>query len=712
MKTNYRIKNLITYFFIVAAVVLISITIVGVLLLNQREIEVIRESSLERTHDTIAHIIAPSVSLFDGSTVIRQLSLASDKNQFFVVINNGDVLAPNAKESQLVRDYFGRKIKDLTCHNYQTTYHQINGVNYWIKCSSIISSDINQNKKIVGILLSFSKNLLMPTFSLGIYSLGFSVLMIFLIGFFFRNFLNKYLIKPLIQISTYIQGNQREEIKLSVVSSLPLEIQVIKETFEKLLIDLKDENNKRVEYEKREALLALAAQVAHDMRSPLLAVDKFFHLIEKKLDESERVFGKRAMRRLDDIAWSLLSKYKNKEDTSNNKSYIFLYSSLLELISEKRMEYSKYRIEFDINIESEDAFSLVFMNSVQLKRMLSNLINNAVNAILPNSGFIGITLERQVANIIILIKDNGKGLSSKKIQEIFTHARSEKEKTNLGLPHAVNFLDEIKGQLLMSSEEGKGTVVTIILPSCSEPNWCLSEYYAMPNDHILIVDDSQSVHDVWNEAFKKIEPIDFSYQHFMQAEDVIKFFQIFNSNKQLVIFCDYEFFDSSENGLFVLSQAPKNSIKVLVTSHLYDQKIMKKAIEAGVNLLPKDLLPYFKLYKQSFYKNNYGEIRLIFIDNEIRNIKSWEFFAKLKKINIATYNDADEFIKGSVQFDKQVPVYIDLNLDRKKTGIEYAKEIRELGFVEIYIATGIIDSEMKVTDYPWITGIIEKRFPL
>lgn len=461
-----------------------------------------------------------------------------------------------------------------------------------------------------------------------------------------------------------------------------------------------------------EAAGETAAQVAHDMRSPLLAVDKFFHLIEKKLDESERIFGKRAVRRLDDIAWSLLAKYKNKEDVNNNESYIFLYSSLLELIAEKRMEYSKHNIEFDINIKPEDAFSLVFMNSVQLKRMLSNLLNNAVNAILPSSGFIQITLTRQVTDIIIQIKDNGKGLSSKRIQEILTQARSKKEKTNLGLPHAIHLLDEINGQLSMSSEENKGTIVTITLPSCLEPNWCLSEYYAVSDDHILIVDDCQSVHDVWDEAFKKIEPINFTYQHLSKPEEAIKFFQTLQHNKQLVIFCDYEFFDSEENGLSLLSQAPKNATKVLVTSHLYDSKIMQKAIDAGVNLLPKDLLPYFKLYKKSLPENNFGEVRLILIDNEKRNTESWEFFAKFKKMHIATYNDIDDFIKESMCFDKNVPVYIDLNLDREKTGIEYAKEIRELGFVKIYIATGVVDKEMNAKHYPWLTGIIEKRFPL
>jgi signal transduction histidine kinase len=712
VKTNYRINNLITFFFVIAAVVLISITIVGVLLLNQREIEVIRENNLERTHDTIAHIIAPSVSLFDGSTVVRQLSLASDKNQFFVVINNADVLAPNADESQIARDYFGEKIKNLTCHYRHATYHQINGINYWVKCSDIVTSDINQSKNTVGVLVSFSKNVLMPTFSLGMYSLGFSVLMIVLIGLFFRNFLNKYLIKPLVQISSYIQCNKQGEIKLKVVSNLPLEIQVIKEKFEQLLIDLNAENNKRVEYEKREALLALAAQVAHDMRSPLLAVDKFFHLIEKKLDESERVFGKRAMRRLDDIAWSLLSRYKNKEDINNTKGYVFLYSSLLELVAEKRMEYSKHYIEFDLKIDPEDAFSLAYVHPVPLKRMFSNLINNAVNAILPNTGLIEITLKRHVTGIIVAIKDSGRGMSIEKVKEILTHARSEKEKTNLGLPHAMNFLQKIDGQLCMESGEGKGTTVTITLPSCPEPDWCFYEYQAKPNDFIIIIDDNQSVHDVWDEAFKKIEPVNFFYQHLYQPEEALRFFGEYTNDKPLIIFCDYEFFDSPDNGLDLLNKAPEKAIKVLVTSHLYDPNIMKTAIESNVKLLPKDLLPYFKLSKKSLSGNDFGKIQLIFIDNEKRNTESWEFFADIKKHKIVTYNDIDNFLKEVAVFDKSVPVYIDLDLGRDKNGIDYAKEISEAGFSEVYIATGAIDFDLKKADYPWIKDVIEKKFPL
>jgi hypothetical protein len=34
-----------------------------------------------------------------------------------------------------------------------------------------------------------------------------------------------------------------------------------------------------------------------------------------------------------------------------------------------------------------------------------------------------------------------------------------------------------------------------------------------------------------------------------------------------------------------------------------------------------------------------------------------------------------------------------------------------LGFEKIYIATGVVDAALKKSEYPWITGIIEKKFP-
>lgn len=441
------------------------------------------------------------------------------------------------------------------------------------------------------------------------------------------------------------------------------------------------------------------------MRSPLLAVDSFFRLVEKKLDESERYFGRIAIRRLDDIAWSLLSKFKNKNINEDENNYVFLHSCIQEILSEKRMEYAKQNIEFEFMVSPGDAFTLVYLNSINLKRMLSNIINNAVNAIMPKTGLVEICLEVNFAGALISIKDNGKGMSPEFIKEIFANCRMEKAKTNLGLPHAIEFVDQVDGKLEIISNEGKGTTVNISLPPCDTPFWCISEYHALSDELLIFIDDSKAVHDVWDDMLRNFK--DLNPKHFYNAQDALSF--MVAEQKKLVIFCDYEFFDEDKNGLYILDKAPKDATKILVTSCLYNQKIMKEAIERGFKILPKDLVPYFKIRKK--VQTSEKQISLIFIDDEPRNTQSWEFFAKTKKLKIVTYNDIHAFLVDANNFEKDIPIYIDLDLQSERSGIDYAKDIHKKGFHKIYITTGAIDFEIENAKYPWITEIQEKRFP-
>lgn len=503
---------------------------------------------------------------------------------------------------------------------------------------------------------------------------------------------NRHLAKPIKEMETNLKNN------------MPLKHEYIQE-INYLAKEIEKYQQHKVEIELGKNL----AQVAHDIRSPLLAIDSFFCLVEKKLEETERVFGRRAIRRLDDIVWSLLYKYKNKNENADRSgdNYVFLHSCIQELLSEKRMEYAKQNIEFEFTVNPNDIFSLVYLSSINLKRVLSNLMNNAANAILPKSGTVEVVLEANIAGTLISIKDNGKGMSPEFLKDILTNAQFEKTKNNLGLPHAIKFLEQINGQLDITSKVEEGTTLNIALPPCETPAWCLKEYQVQRNEMLVIIDDSSSVHDVWNEMLKKLPHV--KYQHLYSPEEALTFFKTV-TDKNLVIFCDYEFFDEEQNGLDILEHAPADSVKVLVTSYLYDPTIMNSAIGKGFKILPKDLVSYFKLYNTE-YHDFQKKISLIFIDDEPRNTQSWEFFAEIKNHKIVTYNDIQAFFKQASQFTKDIPIYIDLDLRDEKDGIAYAKEIYELGFEKIYIATGVVDFALKKSKYPWITEIIEKRFP-
>jgi signal transduction histidine kinase len=311
-----------------------------------------------------------------------------------------------------------------------------------------------------------------------IYLYG-SVIIVFLVIFVIWNryriksIFNQYITYPLEDIVTQLQEENSPQAKKHRLNSRLLKKEYIDE-INYLAKEIKEYQQHKVEIELGKNL----AQVAHDMRSPLLAVDSFFCLVEKKLAESERVFGRRAIRRLDDIVWSLLYKYKNKNENldRNGSNYVFLHSCIQELLSEKRMEYAKQNIEFEFTVNPNDIFSLVYLSSVNLKRVLSNLINNAVNAILPKSGAVEVCLEANIAGSLISIKDNGRGMSPELLKAILTNAKFEKTKANLGLPHAIKFLEQINGQLDITSIEKKGTTLDISLPPCETPAWCLKEY--------------------------------------------------------------------------------------------------------------------------------------------------------------------------------------------------------------------------------------------
>ena len=506
-----------------------------------------------------------------------------------------------------------------------------------------------------------------------IYLYGFLIILFLIIFVIWNRYriksnFNQYITYPLQEIAIRLQENNSRPKKNHLADIKgPIKKKYIKE-IDYLAREIDEYKKHKVDIELGKNL----AQVAHDMRSPLLAVDSFFCLVEKKLDESERVFGRRAIRRLDDIVWSLLSKYKSKnENDSVEDSYVFLHSCIQELLSEKRMEYTKSNVVFEFKADLNKVFSLVYLSSVNLKRMLSNLINNAVNAIVPKSGIVEVSLETNIAGALISIKDNGRGMTSAFVKEILSNAKSNKIKTNLGLPHAIRFLEQTAGSFDITSNVGEGTTLFISFPPCKVPSWCLDEYQIHGDEWLIIVDDSKSVHDVWDTIFKKLHHV--KYKHFYNPKEALIFFETVTDNK-LVIFCDYEFFDEDQNGLDILERAPLDALKVLVTSHLYNPSIMNSTIRKGFKILPKDLVPYFRLCNKEQHDAQ-KQISLIFIDDEPRNTQSWEFFAEAKNLTIVTYNDIKAFFTNAVHYKKDIPIYVDLDLCEEKSGIAYAKEI-------------------------------------
>lgn len=118
-------------------------------------------------------------------------------------------------------------------------------------------------------------------------------------------------------------------------------------------------------------------------------------------------------------------------------------------------------------------------DTVQLEQVLLNLLINARQAMLGRGGSITIKANRSDdgAEARIQIIDTGPGIPEKHIDRIFepffttkgTAARGETKGTGLGLAICKEILEHHRGRIEVTSEVGRGTTFTIILPLAAKP---------------------------------------------------------------------------------------------------------------------------------------------------------------------------------------------------------------------------------------------------
>lgn len=227
-----------------------------------------------------------------------------------------------------------------------------------------------------------------------------------------------------------------------------------------------------------EKLMETVTQVAHDIRSPLSSLNMISSSFDI-LPEDQKNIIIQSIGRINSIANDLLEKGKSNfvspvvdvKETSIMRNNIYINPALKNIIAEKRMLYkNKPDIFFFIN-NKDNIDELVTFPRSELERILSNLINNATESLIDNKGEIEISLNKTDSNFIHLaIKDNGKGIPKEILGQIgqkgFSYGKENLNQSGsgLGLYHAKKTMQEFGGELLIDSELGIGTTVTLKIP--------------------------------------------------------------------------------------------------------------------------------------------------------------------------------------------------------------------------------------------------------
>jgi signal transduction histidine kinase len=108
---------------------------------------------------------------------------------------------------------------------------------------------------------------------------------------------------------------------------------------------------------------------------------------------------------------------------------------------------------------------LVTVDADEVGRVIQNLFLNAREAI-ATDGFIIVRTANHGKRVAITIEDNGKGMSREFFEkELFLPFHTTKSGgLGIGLFHSKKIMEAHRGAILVESEEGKGTKITLTFP--------------------------------------------------------------------------------------------------------------------------------------------------------------------------------------------------------------------------------------------------------
>lgn len=245
-------------------------------------------------------------------------------------------------------------------------------------------------------------------------------------------------------------------------------IQTVRE-LKSAMKELKETQIQLINSEKMASLGQLVAGVAHEINTPVASIKSNNGIVSKLLGSIEDAdlkemltdineIDKEAVNRISNIVTSL-KKFVRLDEAELQEADI---NKELDLTLELIRHETKNRIEVIRNY-GEIPVIKCFPN--MLNQVFTNILINACQAI-DGKGTISISTEYKDKNLIVKIKDSGKGIPQNQLNKIFSAGFTTKGVgvgTGLGLAICAKIIEKHKGEITVNSEVGKGSefIITI-----------------------------------------------------------------------------------------------------------------------------------------------------------------------------------------------------------------------------------------------------------
>lgn len=220
--------------------------------------------------------------------------------------------------------------------------------------------------------------------------------------------------------------------------------------------------------ERLAAIGATAAMVGHDLRNPLQAISGDLYFAKKdiaKLPDSQQ--KKNMSEYIETIQSSVDYINKIVQDLQDYARPIKLnlHATNLDALLSELLTKLEAPPEISVTYSVAENTKIIMTDSLVLKRILTNLASNAVQA-MPNGGKLTFTTISDDGTIVITVEDTGIGISEEVKDKLFTPMFTTKAKgQGFGLVVVKRMTEALGGKITFESEVGKGTKFVVSIPA-------------------------------------------------------------------------------------------------------------------------------------------------------------------------------------------------------------------------------------------------------
>ena len=368
----------------------------------------------------------------DTETVIFLTNLYKKNFDFVINIKKSEIL-PTTKSD--------RRFSPMD-RSLRREMKPIFGNNYWfdtVTYIDLVDLRVQTNDQVIQIF--FPKDKIAPS-SVRVFVLWItlpSIILILIAILFLRN-----QTRPIVKLSKAAERFGRGEKVDDLRPSGAAEIRKATIEFDKMMKRINKHLNQRSE---------MLSGISHDLRTPLTRLKLQLAMTDKK-DTARKMASD-----IDEME-KMLNDYLQYAKSQSEEDYIEININDLVLNILRNFDSSKYDLKTIENVN-------IYGRKNLLKRSFSNIIENG----LSYGDKIFVEIKKSVGNAIIIIEDNGPGLSKKEYENVFKpFYRVDKSRSlnrsgvGLGLSISQDIVKSHGGNILLSESKYKGLAVKISLP--------------------------------------------------------------------------------------------------------------------------------------------------------------------------------------------------------------------------------------------------------